>query len=1193
MMSSLPKRHPITGLKAAKPRMTEFKSPFYHLHLHTEYSLLDGAIRLDSLFKKCHEYGMDAVSMTDHGTMFGVAAFYEKARKASVKPVIGCEVYVAPRTLNDRTQVDAKGLSHLVLLAKDREGYANLCKLVSIAQLQGFYYKPRIDKELLASHSKGLIGLSACLKGDVPKNIILNKMDAADDAARFYLNIFGEGNFFLEIQENGMDIQHKVNQGLLDISQRLSIPMVATNDCHYLSKGDDKAHEILLCIQTGDTFANQNRFKFESDQLYFKSPEEMIQSFSKFSGAIENTREIISRCNVEFDDKTYHFPRYAQSMEESEDEIFKKKAMEGFEKKLEMIKGSNPDIDEQAYRDRIAYEIDVILRMGFPGYFLIVADFIAYSKSINVPVGPGRGSAAGSMVAYAMDITALDPIEHGLIFERFLNPSRISMPDIDVDFCIEGRDQVYKYVVNRYGGPEYVCQIITFGKLKAKAVIRDVGRALGVLLSEVDEIAKMIPDNAKNLTRAIEEVPAIRDKCAESEEKTQMLEISLLLEGLPRHASTHAAGVVVSDKPLNQYLPLYKGKEGETLTQFDMNYVEKLGLVKFDFLGLRNLTVIKNCIELIKKQGKTPPDLLNLGYNDAATFELLQRADTTGVFQLESSGMKDLILRLKPASFSDIVALVALYRPGPLDSGMADTYVERKHGREQVVYLFEELEPILKETYGVILYQEQVMKIAGVLANYSMADADGLRKAMGKKIVAMMEAHRELFLKGAQKNNHDLKKAGEVFDLMEKFGGYGFNKSHSAAYALIAYQTAYLKANFALEFIAALMTSERNNSDAVIKYIDECRNHNIKVLPPDVNKSDAHFTVSEDSIRFGLAAVKNVGETAIESIVETRHQDGDFNSIYDFCERVNVSKVNKKVLEALIKCGAFDSTKTRRSQMMAVLEDALDHGSRIQKEKADSQLDLFADSNMGTALPLSTPRLPDIEEWDDNMLLSLEKESLGFFISGHPLDKYKDIIQKYATVNSINIQDVNDEKVVRIGGIIKTLKIHKTKKGDMMSFSTIEDQFGSIEVVVFPNLYAKTHMLLANEEIVILEAMVQKKDNSVKLVADNIVPIEQASFEWTNGVLINVNAENISSDTLEKLKSIIETYPGDCTACLKIEIGDEQSVLVKFSDDYTTCSDPCFFTEVEELLGQGAIETRCAPVKEKQNKKKPWLNRKN
>lgn len=1165
---------------------------FYHLHLHTEFSLLDGAIRLDPLFQKCIEYGMDAVSMTDHGTMFGVAEFHEKARKKNIKPIIGCEVYIAPRTINDRTPLDSKGLSHLVLLAKDREGYANLCKLVSVAQLKGFYYKPRIDRELLAAHSKGLIGLSACLKGDIPKNILQHRMDAAEDAARFYINLFGEDNFFLEVQENGMDVQHMVNEGILDISQRMSVPMVATNDCHYLSKGDDKAHEILLCIQTGDTFDKKDRFKFDSDQLYFKSSEEMIKSLGHYPGAIENTKHIVSKCNVEFDDKTYHFPRYAISPEESEDDLFKTRAMNGFEKKLLHIKKSNPDIDEKSYRQRIEYEIDVILKMGFSGYFLIVADFIEYSRKIGVPVGPGRGSAAGSMVAFAMDITALDPIEHGLIFERFLNPSRISMPDIDVDFCIEGRDKVYQYVIDRYGGPEYVCQIITFGRLKAKAVIRDVGRAVGIHLSEVDEIAKMIPDNAKNLEKAIEEVPAIREKCQESEEKMQMLDISMLLEGLPRHASTHAAGVVVSDRPLNEYLPLYKGKDGETLTQFDMNYVEKLGLVKFDFLGLRNLTVIKNCLALIKEQGKTPPDILNLNFNDEKTFELLQRADTTGVFQLESSGMKDLILRLKPGSFSDIVALVALYRPGPLDSGMADTYVERKHGREQVIYLFDELEPILKETYGVILYQEQVMKIAGVLANYSMADADGLRKAMGKKIASMMEAHRELFLKGAKENHKDLKKASDLFDLMEKFGGYGFNKSHSAAYALIAYQTAYLKANFALEFIAALMTSEKGNTDAVIKYMEECRTHGIKVLPPDINQSEAHFTVSEGCIRYGLAAVKNVGEAAIESILEARNSSGQFKNLYDFCERVNSAKVNKKVVEALIKCGAFDSTKAKRSQMMAVLEDAQDHGARIQKEKADTQLDLFADSKMGASLPVSIPELPKIDEWDDHKRLGFEKECLGFYLSGHPLDKYKKIVQQFTTSTALTIHEVSDGKMVRIAGTIKPLKVHKTQKGDMMAFTIIEDQFGNVETVVFPDLYAETHRNIMNEEIVIVEAKVQKKENIVKLIASTLIPIENAPQKLANGLIIRMDPQKNSFKTLEQLKHILQKFPGECPTFLSFDIQSADPMVMKLSTDFHTTTDLALYEEIERLVGDGMIEMTCSPLKESQNGKKNWKKKK-
>ncbi|MEA1967767.1 MAG: DNA polymerase III subunit alpha [Thermodesulfobacteriota bacterium] len=1168
-------------------------SSFYHLHVHTEYSLLDGAIRLDSLLKRTKEFGMDAVAVTDHGTMFGIAEFHEKARKASIKPIIGCEVYVAPRTIKHKTAADNKGLNHLVLLAKDRNGYSNLCKLVSIAQLQGFYYKPRVDKELLEKYSSGLIALSACLKGDIPQSILANKIDAADDAARFYLNTFGEDNFFLEVQKNGMEIQEKVNAGILDMSDRLSIPMVATNDCHYLSKSDVRAHEALLCIQTGDTLDNKERFRFDSDQLYFKSPDEMINDFKNFPGSIENTKKIAARCDVEFDDKTYHFPNYSTDENENVDEIFDRQVREGFEKRFKVIKDNNPDVDEKLYRDRLDYEIKIILSMGFPGYFLIVADFIRYSMENGVPVGPGRGSAAGSMVAYSMEITALDPIEHGLIFERFLNPARLSMPDIDVDFCIEGREKVYKYVIDRYGGGDYVCQIITFGKLKAKAVIRDVGRALAIPLPEVDEIAKMIPDGVKNLTEAIKEVPKIREITESAPVKQELLKIALILEGLARHASTHAAGVVISDKPLVEYLPLYKGKEGETLTQFDMNYVEKLGLVKFDFLGLRNLTVIKNTLELLKKQSKEVPDLLHLDMEDKKTFELLARADTTGVFQLESSGMKELIVRLSPSSFSDIVALVALYRPGPLDSGMADSYVERRHGREKVEYLFPELEPILKETYGVILYQEQVMKIAGVLANYSMADADGLRKAMGKKIAAMMEKHRSLFLKGAKENNLSESKANELFNLMEKFGGYGFNKSHSAAYALICFQTAYLKAHYPREYMAALMTSDMNNSDSVVKFMDECRSHDIKVLPPDINESDAVFTVSSNAIRFALAAVKNVGQGAIESIVAVRNSDGKFLSLFDFCERVNSSKVTKRVLESLIKCGALDSLKSKRSQMMACLEEALDHGHRIQKDKADSQMDLFADMEGGVAVPVTIPQMPDMEEWNDTELLALEKETLGFYITGHPLQKYEDIIAKYANATSLNLHEMPEKQSVRMGGTIKPIKILKTKKGDMMAFASLEDMQASVEVVVFPNIYENTHQIIADEAPVILEGEVQKRENSVKLLAEKIIPMDQAKQEWTASIIMNMDlSKQLSSDnTLDKLKTIIDRYPGTCTSFLNIIIPDGSSVVLELSEENSLSPDAALFKEVNSLLGPNSIETKCAAIKQKEKKK--WYRKNN
>ena len=1170
-------------------KMTSASSKFYHLHVHTEYSLLDGAIRIDSLLEKARQFGMDSVAVTDHGTMFGIAEFNEKARKASINPIIGCEMYVAPRTIADKTVEDKKGLRHVVLLAKNRQGYSNLCRLASIAQLKGFYYKPRIDRQLLREYSEGLIALSACLKGEISQYIIQDRYDDADDTAEFYLKTFGEDNFFLELQHNGLKLQDRVNSGLVDMSKRLSIPLVATNDCHYLSKKDSSAHEALLCVQTGRTLNDPKRFKFDSDELYLKSPEEMIDDFSDFPEAIENTCKIAARCDVEFDDKSYHFPRFSTGTDESVDEIFLRQVKEGFEKRLEEIKQKkSAQFDEKLYRERLEYEIGVILKMGFPGYFLIVADFIRFSKENNIPVGPGRGSAAGSMVAYSMGITALDPIEHGLIFERFLNPSRISMPDIDVDFCIEGREQVYKYVVDKYGGGEYVCQIITFGKLKARAVIRDVGRALDIPLAEVDEIAKMIPEGVKNLTEALKEVPAILEKTESDPLKKDLIDISLVLEGLPRHASTHAAGVVISDKPLVEYLPLYKGKEGEVITQFNMTYVEKIGLVKFDFLGLRNLTVIKNTLELLKKQSKPVPDLLNIDMEDEATFDLLCNADTLGVFQLESSGMRGLISRLQPTKFSDIVALVALYRPGPLDSGMADTYVERKHGREKVEYLFPELEPILKETYGVILYQEQVMKIAGVLANYSMADADGLRKAMGKKIKAMMAEHRALFLKGAKENHLSEKKAEQLFDLMEKFGGYGFNKSHSAAYALICYQTAYLKAHYPLEYMAALMTSEMNNTDNVVKYMDQCKSHDIKVLPPEVNESDAVFSVTDSAIRFGLAAVKNVGAGAIESIVAAREKDGKFHSIFDFCERVNLSKANKRVVEALIKCGAFDSSGSKRSQMMACLEEAIDHGNRIQREKADCQMDLFADTEGGSPIPVTLPEMPDIEEWEENDLLTMEKETLGFYISGHPLDKYEKTMAEYASVNSVNIHNIPEKQIIRMGGTIRAAKVLKTKKGDMMAFAVLEDRLDSVEVVVFPNVYAETQGIIADEEPVIVEGEVQKRENSIKILANRIVPMDQAEKEWTASIIISLSALNYSEDVLEKLKHIIVKYPGSCSSYLSIVLPDSSSAVINCSKDYRLCPDAKLFREVELLLGHNSITTKCAPVRQNNKKKRQW-----
>jgi DNA polymerase-3 subunit alpha len=1158
--------------------MTETTPNFVHLHVHTQYSLLDGAIRIDPLLKRVADFDMDAVAITDHGTMFGAMTFYEKANKAGIKPIIGCECYLAPRRLTEKTSLDKRGLSHLILLAENQEGYRNLCKLVTIAQLQGFYYKPRIDKEVLKQHIKGLIGCSGCLRGEIPRLIQENRIDKADEAARFYLDLFGEGNFFLEVQNNGIDVQEKVNQALLDMSKRLSIPLVASNDCHYLDKEDVRAHDVLLCIQTGKTVHDMDRLRFRTDQLYLKSKAQMYSAFKDYPGALENTVDIARRCNIEFDYNSYHFPKFETSSKKTVDEVFEQQVRDGFESIFKRIKTKNPDVDKKLYVDRIEKEIAVINSMGFPGYFLIVADFIRYAKENNIPVGPGRGSAAGSLVAYSLGITDLDPIEHGLIFERFLNPARKSMPDIDVDFCINGREEVFKYVVEKYGGGDFVAQIITFGKLKTRAVIRDVGRALDIPLYEVDAIAKMVPDVLNiSLDAALEQEPRLKDLTKNKPEVADLINICRILEGLPRHASTHAAGVVIADKPLVEYLPLYKGKKGEVVTQFDMKCVEKIGLVKFDFLGLRNLTVIANTLKLIAAQGRTPPDLINLDLNDPATYRLLESGETTGVFQLESSGMKDLLVKLKPESFDDIIALVALYRPGPLDSGMVDDFVARKHGEKTVEYLVPQLEPILKETYGVIVYQEQVMKIAGDLANYSMAEADDLRKAMGKKIPEILAKHRERFMQGSADNGIPFDKAGKIFYLMEKFGGYGFNKSHSAAYSMIAYQTAFLKAHFPVEFMASLLTSEMHSTDGVVKYIAECKSHGIEILPPDINESDKEFTVSGSKIRFGLVAVKNVGESAIEAIVEARNQGGKFSSLFEFCERVDLKKVNKRVIESLIKCGALDSTGDYRSRMATSVEDILDYGQRVQREKSDPQMGLFDMPGSGPAINL--PTLPQIDEWNEKQLLALEKEALGFYITGHPLTGHEDILEKFTNANSVVLKEKKDGDTVRIGGIIRTLKTIKTKKrGDLMAFVTLEDLHGSVEATVFSSLYVKVHDLLTDDRPILIQGQLQKDENSVKILADTIIPIDKAEETWTASVHFNLDITRTQRELLVKLKEILKSHPGSCRAYIHLLNPDKTETIVELSTSIKLRAGLPLTREVNRFLGYNAVETACGPA---------------
>jgi len=1149
---------------------------FVHLHVHTQYSLLDGAIRIDDLIQRTREYGMPAVATTDHGTLFGAIEFYEKATHAGVKPIIGCEMYIASRSRFDKSASDSRELSHIILLAETQEGYRNLCRLATAAQLEGFYYKPRIDRELLRECARGLIALSACLHGEIPRRIIEGRMELADQAARRYQEMFGENRFFLEIQNNGIAEQERVNAALVEMSRRLSIPLVASNDCHYLSREDVRAHDALLCIQTGKTIHDSERLKFRTDQLYFKPTSEMVDYFKATPEALAHTAQIAGRCNLEFDFKTYHFPRFDTGGPWTVEELFERKTREGFDRIMARVRAKTPPVDESLYRARLDYEIGVITEMDFSSYFLIVSDFIRYAKESGIPVGPGRGSAAGSLVAYSLGITDLDPIAHGLIFERFLNPARKSMPDIDVDFCINGREDVYKYVVARYGGGDYVAQIITFGKLKTRAVIRDVGRALGIELAEVDAIAKMVPDVLNiTLDTALEQEPRLRELIEKKPEYGELIRICRVLEGLPRHASTHAAGVVISDRPLVEYLPLFRGKKGEVVTQFDMKIVEKIGLVKFDFLGLRNLTVIASTLDLLRRQGLTPPDLENIDLDDSATYRLLASGDTTGVFQLESSGMKDLLVRLRPGCFADVVALVALYRPGPMESGMIDDYVDRKHGRKAVAYLVPQLAPILEETYGVIVYQEQVMKIAGVLANYSMAEADDLRKAMGKKIAEIMAAHRQRFIQGAVANGVTPEKAASIFDLMEKFGGYGFNKSHSAAYALIAYQTAYLKAHFPVEFLAALLTSEMGSIDHVVKFVAECRSHDIPVLPPDINRSFKEFTVDGNRIRFGLVAVKNVGEGAIDAMIDTR-RERPFASLFDFCERVDLKKINKRVIESLIKCGAFDSTGQRRSQMMGVLELALDYAQRVQKERCGPQLGLFDGAECPQ--PVNLPVMPDIDEWDERQKLAFEKESLGFYLSGHPLTRYEDLLNKFTTADALSIKESPDGAAVRIGGLVRGMKTIKTKKGELMGFVTIEDMNGALEVIVFSRVYATSSDLLTEDCAVLIQGQVQKDEQSVKLIADTLIPLEKAEETWTASVHVNLELSRTDREVLFKLRDLLQRFPGSCKAFLHLRGPTRTEALIELSEGYHLKAGPALRREVRELLGYAAIETRCTPV---------------
>ncbi|HJV64183.1 MAG TPA: DNA polymerase III subunit alpha [Geomonas sp.] len=1149
---------------------------FVHLHLHSQYSLLDGAIRIGDLVKKAKEYHMPAVAVTDHGNMFGSLEFYLKAKDKGIKPILGCEVYIAPGSRLDKkapTAADPVTSYHLILLCENMVGFKNLCYLTSAGYKDGFYRRPRIDKELLQKHSEGLICLSACLQGEVAYLAGRNKMEEARAAAMWYADLF-PGSYFLELQENGLPEQTVANKRVMEIARELNLPLVATNDCHYLNKEDAKAHEILLCIQTGKTMSDPSRMRFTTEAFYLKSPEEMAKEFHYCPEALENTVKIAERCNYEFDFKTYHFPAYDPPPGETLDQQLEREAIEGLDLRLKKIKIKYPNLtaeQEQAYHERLRIELDCIRHMGFPGYFLIVADFINWAKDHGIPVGPGRGSAAGSLVAFCIRITDIDPMPYNLLFERFLNPERISMPDIDVDFCQDRREEVIQYMVDRYGRDK-VCQIAAFGTMAARGVIRDVGRALDCTFADVDKIAKLVPEVLGiTLDKAIEQEPKLKELMAADPKVNEVMTVALRLEGLARHISTHAAGLVVAPKQMEEFCPVYKDqKTGSLTTQYSMKYVEKVGLVKFDFLGLKNLTVIDNACKHIRN-GKDPNfDITLLTDDDEESYKLLQAGNTTGVFQLESSGMKELLVKLKPSCFEDIIAVCALYRPGPLGSGMVDAFIECKHGRRAVVYDLPQLEPILKDTYGVIVYQEQVMQIARSLAGYSLGGADLLRRAMGKKDAEQMAKERLKFMEGSEKLGLDPKKCAGIFDLMAKFAEYGFNKSHSAAYALVAYQTAYLKAHYPVEFMAALLTEDMSNTDKVIKSIGDCREMGIQVLPPDINESLRSFRVLDNAMRFGLGAVKNVGEGAIEAILEARG-DTPFTDLFDFCERVDLRRCNKRVIEALIKSGAFDCTGARRAQMMAALDDAAASGQKIQQERESAQASLFGVAEIVRGPSGGGNRLPDIPEWDEKYRLGCEKEAIGFFISGHPLDRYVADMRRFSTVDTSTIGEAKEKSEVKICGISTTLKEIMTKKGDRMGFITLEDLCGSIEVVVFSDVYARCSEYLRNDDPIHVTGTVEHGEKGAKVMASDIVLLRDLNERETKKVNFNIEAENVDSGKLSTLKGILAKYQGSCRSFLHIDLENSSRVTVKLADIYKVSASEELTVEVSNLFGYNAV----------------------
>jgi len=1136
---------------------------FVHLHLHTEYSILDGACRIEDAITKAKELGMNSLAITDHGAMYGVLVFYRKALEHGIKPIIGVEVYLGKKGRVIEGGVEEQP-AHLVLIATNNTGYRNLIKIVSRGFLEGFYRKPKVDKQILKDHSEGLIGLSGCLKGEIPALILAEKEDLAKKVLEDYVRIFGDGNFYIELMNHGIPEQSIVNPRLYDIAKQAGIPTVATNDVHYVSADDARAHDFLLCIQTGSTISDQSRLKFSSDQFYMKSSEEMKALFPDFPESISTTMEIANRVDIEIPLNKLYLPRYAPPDGYDLDSYLEYLAREGFKERY-------PNAPSEA-KERLETELNIIKKLGFAGYFLIVWDFVKYARKKGIRVGPGRGSAAGSLVAYCLGITSIDPLKHGLLFERFLNPERIALPDIDIDFSHTRRQEVIDYVSKKYGG-ERVAQIISFSRLNAKQAVKDVGRVMDVPYSQMDALSKMVPEDPNiTIDVALQLSPDLQRAYESDAQVKDIVDIAKRLEGLVRHDTKHAAGVVIADDELTKYMPLQRkgGEEEDIVTQYDMYDIEALGLLKVDLLGLKNQSLIELAVDLVKSSHGIDLDIDRIPMDDPKTFKLIQSGRTIGTFQLASSGMRSLMREMMPSKFEDIVALIALYRPGPLNSNMHKVFVDQKHGRKQIRYQHPSMREILEETYGVIIYQEQVMKIAQVLAGYSGEEADELRKAMAKKKPEIMEKHREKFINGAKSKGIDERTASDIYNLIEKFGGYGFNKSHSTAYAYVSYQTAYLKAHYPSEYMAALMTVYMNDPDRLVEYINETRRMGIEVRTPDINLSDSHFTPHQDHILFGLSAIRNVGTGVAEKIISERKLNGPFRSFLDFCERVPSNVTNKKTIESLIKAGAFDSLEPERSQLLDNYNRLLDIAQRKKREKEEGQFSLFGEQ---------TPDLELCEQNNASMLtgeekrkiLDYEKEMLGVYVSDHPLAEWRNLLASHVDIETSQISEEMDRSIITVGGIVTRLNKRFNKNGEPWATFILEDFSGNIEVLVFPKKYEVYRELLSDSAIVLAKGRVDLRDNSRRLLADEIRPLPKTG-EKPKALRLSIEASKFTEELSKLIKETLMDYPGEIPVHLVIFENGCESSTIKLGDLYSVQTESDLIARLKALLGESYVK---------------------